>query len=103
MVATRKKETVQLMFSCCACTPKVKLNTDRQIEILSKFVCVVNEIASIATLHWVNNFWLCKKYKHLLVKKDGLPIKNVSLRELEVWLVEICKNRKLSKLGILLE
>ena len=51
MAAIREQETVRLMFSCCPCTPKVKQNTDWQIGISTKSVCVVDEIASIPALH----------------------------------------------------
>ena len=91
------------MFSYCPYTPEVKLNTDWQMGISSKFVCVVDGIASIAALHWVNNFRPCEKHMRLLAKRVGLPIRNVSLGELEVRLEEIWRNRELSKLEILLE
>ena len=68
MAATRKEENVRLMFSCCPGTPKVNLNTDWQMKILSKFVCVVVGISSIAALYWVNKFRLCEKYMRLLAK-----------------------------------
>ena len=71
--------------------------------ILSKSVCVLNEIASIAALHWVDNFWPCEKYMRLLAKRVELLTRNVSLGELEVRLAEIWRNRELSKLEILLE
>ena len=91
------------MFSCCPCTPKVKPNMDWQMGILSKSVCVVDGIAFIAALHWVDIFRPCKKHMRLLAKRVGLPTRNVSLGELEVRLAEIWRNRESSKLGILLE
>ena len=79
MAATREAETVRLMFSCCVCTPEVKLNTDWQMGISSTTVCVVDGIASIAALHWVDNFRLCEKHLRLLAKMVGLVTKNVPL------------------------
>ena len=73
------------------------------MRILSKSVCVVDGIASIAALHWVDNFRLCKKHMRLLAKRIGLLTRNVSLGELEVRLAEIWRNRELFKLRILLE
>ena len=96
MAATREEETVRLMFSYCPCTPEVKLNTDWQIGILSKSVCVVDGIASIAALHWVDNFWPYKKHMRLLAKRVGLLTRNVSLGELEVRLAKIWRNRESS-------
>ena len=71
--------------------------------ISSKSVCVVDKIASIAALHWVNNFRPCEKHMRLLAKRVGLLIRNVSLGELKVRLAKILRNRKSSKLGILLK
>ena len=71
--------------------------------ISSKSVCVVDGIASIAALHWVDNFRPCEKYICLLAKRVELLTRNVSLGELEVRLAEIWRNRESSKLGILLE
>ena len=64
---------------------------------------MVDRIASIAALHWVDNFRPCEKHMRLLVKRVKLLTRIVSLGELEVRLVEIWRNRELSKLGILLE
>ena len=57
--------------------------------ISTKSVCVVDGIASIAALYWMDNFRSCKKHLRLLAKKIGLLIKNVFLRELESQLEEI--------------
>lgn len=73
------------------------------MEILLKLVCVVDEIASIAVLYWVDNFWPYKKHLGLLAKKVGLFTKNVSLRKLESRLRKIWKNQKSSKLRQLLD
>ena len=91
------------MFSCCPCTLEVKLNTDWQMGILSKSVCMVDEIASIAALHWVDKFRPCEKHMRLLAKRVGLLTRKVSLGELEIRLAEIWRNWELSKLGILLK
>ena len=64
---------------------------------------MVDGIASIVALHWVDNFRPYEKYIRLLAKRVGLLIRNVSLGELEVRLAEIWRNWELSKLGILLE
>ena len=89
MAVTREEEIIRLMFSCCLCTPKVKLNMDWQMRILSKSVCVVGRIASIAALYWINNFRSCKKHMRLLAKKVRFLIRNISLREWEIRLAEI--------------
>lgn len=103
MAATREERTVRLMFSCCACTPEVKLNTYWQMCISSITVCVVDGIASIAALHWVDNFRPCEKYLHLLAKRVGLVTKNVPLGFLATRLGKIRRNRESSKLGLLLD
>lgn len=41
ITTTREEETVRLIFSCCAFIPEFKLNTDWQMGISSKTVCVV--------------------------------------------------------------
>lgn len=102
IAATNDEKTVWLMFSCCAFISKVKLNKDWQIEIISKSICVVNRIACIATLYWIDNFRLYKKYLCLPAKKVGFFTENIFLRELELRLEEIWTNRDLSKLGQLL-
>ena len=91
------------MFSCCSYTPEVKLNTDWQMGILLKSVCVVDGIASIAALYSVNNFWPYEKHIRLLAKKVMLLIRNIFLGELEIRWAEIWRNQELSKLDILLE
>lgn len=51
ITAISKEETVGLMFSCCIFTFKVKLNIDWQIDILSKSIYMINEIAFIVALY----------------------------------------------------
>ena len=51
MAKTREEKTVFLIFSCYTYIPKVKLNTNWQIDILSKRVCVVDGIVSIVMLY----------------------------------------------------
>ncbi len=103
MAATREEETVCLMFSYCAYTPEVKLNTNWQMSTSSKTVCVVDGIASLAALHLVDNFRPCKKHLRLLAKKVGLVTKNVPLGVLGSQLGEIWRNRESSKLELLLD
>lgn len=102
MAATREEKTVCLMFSYYAYTTEVKLNIDWLIGILSKTVCDINGIASLMTLHWVNNFWPCKNHLCLLAKKVGFVTKNVLLGVLESQFGEIWRNRESSKLRLLL-
>lgn len=68
------EEIVYPIFSYYACIPKVKLNTNWQISILSKIVCIVEMITSITVLYWVENF---------LAKKVGLVTKNIPLDDLK--------------------
>lgn len=89
MATTKEEKTVYFMFSYYTCIPKVKLNTDWQISILSKTVSIIDKIASILVLHWVKNFWLCKKYLRLLAKKVNLITKNIFLGDLEIRLGEV--------------
>lgn len=96
MATTRKEETVRLMFSRCACTPEFKFNTDWQMGISSKTVCVIDGIASIAALHWVDNFRPCEKHLRLLAKRVGLVTKNVFLGDLESRLGEIILKAQLT-------
>lgn len=51
MTVIKKEETVCLMFSYCASIPKIKPNTNWQMGILFKTVCLIGEIASIVALH----------------------------------------------------
>lgn len=99
MATTREEETVRLMFSCCGCTPEIKLNNEWQMSIMSKNVCVVDGIASLGALHWVENFKPCDKHFRLLAKKVGIVTKNVPVVTLASRLDEVWKNRKLIKLG----
>lgn len=77
------------MLSYCLCITKIKLNTEWQRRILSKSVCVIDEIMFIAALQWVDNFWPYEKHMRLLAKSIELLTRNVSLRELKVRLVEV--------------
>lgn len=102
IAATKDKETICLIFSYCTCTPKVKLNTNRQMDILSKTVCIIDGITLLMALHQVNNFRLYKKQLHLLSKKVGYLTKNSLLGVLESGLEKIWKNGELLKLRLLL-
>lgn len=51
MAIIREKKTIYLIFSYYTYTPKVKLNINWQMSILSKIVYVMDEIASFAALH----------------------------------------------------
>lgn len=64
---------------------------------------MVDGIAFIVVLHLVENFWSCIKHMRLLVKNDKFLTRNVSLGKLKVRLAEICRNRELSQLKILLK
>lgn len=76
MVTTKEKTIVCFIFGCCACTSKIKLNTYWLMDISSKIVCIVNRIASITALYWVDNFRPHKKHLYLLA---SLVTKNILL------------------------
>lgn len=77
------------MLGYCTYIPNVKLNTDWQIRISSKFIFIASRINFITVLQWVDNFWLCKKYLRFLAKNVNFFTKNVFLGELKSRLGEI--------------
>lgn len=83
MVIKKEKETICLRFSYYICTFKIKLNTNLQMDILSKIVFVIDGIVSIAILHLVKNFQSCKKYLYHLIKKIRFITKNIFLSDHE--------------------
>lgn len=98
MAATREEETIRLMFGTCACTPAIKLNSDWQMAVISRKVCVMDGIASLAALYWVDIFKPCDKHIRVLAKKVGLVIKNVPVEILWSRLEDIWRNRELARL-----
>lgn len=99
MAIIREEETVHLIFSRYGCTIEVKFNTDWQMGISLKSADVVDEIASIAAIHWVDNFRPCKKHLRFLAKRVSPLIKNVSLGDLDLQLEESWRNREVFKLA----
>lgn len=91
MVIIREEETICAMFNYYVYTLKVKLNTNWQIVILFKIICIINKIISIIALNLVDNFWLCKKHLYFLAKKIRFITKNILLGDLGSWLGEIWK------------
>ena len=79
VAASREEETVRLMFSCCGCTPEVKLNIEWQMALLAKKVNLdmTDEMVTLAALHWVENFKPCNKYLCLLARHLGLVTRKV--------------------------
>ena len=53
------------------------------------------EIASLAALHWVENFKLCNKYQTLLARHLGLVTKNVPKEDIASQLDSIWQHRNL--------
>lgn len=84
------------MFRCCGYSLAIKINNDWQIAVTSKKICVINRIALLAALYWVENFKSCDKHICILAKKVGLMTKNISTEILESWLEEIWKNQELA-------
>lgn len=102
MATTREEKIVQLIFSCCGCTPKIKLNNEWQMFIIFKKVFVVDGIISLTILYWVENFKLYNKYFRLFAKKVNIVTKTVSIIIFVLWLDEVWKNQELIKLGKLI-
>lgn len=87
-----------MMFRCWKCSPAIKINSDWQMAITSKKICVINGIASLAALYWVENFMLCNKHMRMLAKKVDLVTRNISAKILRSRLEEIWKSRELPNL-----
>lgn len=74
-----EERNARLLFSSCRCTQEVKLKVEWQIAFLLKKVNMdfTDGIASLAALHWVENFKLCNKHQTLLVRHLSLMTKKV--------------------------
>ena len=79
VAATIKEANTWLLFTSCGCTQEVKLNIKWQIVGYLKKVNMnfTDRIASLATLHYVENFELCNKHQFLLIKHLGFVTKSV--------------------------
>ncbi len=53
VAASREEETVRLIFSCCGCTPEVKLNVEWQMALLVKKINMdmTDAMVTLAALH----------------------------------------------------
>ena len=84
MAAITEEANARLIFSSCGCTQEVKLKVEWQMALLSKKVNMdfTDGIASLAALHWVENFKLCNKHQTLLARHLGLVTKKVSKEDI---------------------
>lgn len=57
--------------------PIIKLNSDWQIAIILRKICIMDRITSFMTLYLVNNLGFQNKHIYILAKKVGLIIKKV--------------------------
>ena len=91
VVALKKEETVQLMFSCYRYTPEIELNIEWQMAFLVKRINIdmMDGIATLAALHLVENFILCNKHFCLFSRHLGLMTKKVLVIELKSQLDSI--------------
>ncbi len=92
MTASKEEETVQLMFSYCGCTLKVKLNIEWQMTLLAKRINLdmTDRMVTLSALHLVENFKLCNKYLCLLARHLGfvtrkVPVVHLKSRLDSVW------------------
>ena len=67
------------LFSSFGCTQEVKLKVEWQMALLTKKVNInfTDGIASLAALHWVQNFKLCNKHQTFLARHLSLVTKKV--------------------------
>lgn len=56
MAITKEEKTIQLMFSYCGYIPKIKLNNEWQMFTMSKNINIIDKIALLITLQFVQNF-----------------------------------------------
>ena len=83
-MATTEKANPRLLFSSSGRTQEVKLKVEWQMAFLSKKVNIdfTKGFASLAALHWVENFKLCNKHQTFLARHLGLMTKKVSKKDI---------------------
>ncbi len=84
MAASREEEIIRLIFSCCGCTPEVKLNIKWQMALLAKRINLdmMDGMVTLSALDWVENFKLCNKHLYLFARHLGLVTRKVLVVDL---------------------
>ena len=97
MAAIMEEANARLLFSSSRCTQEVKLKVEWQIALLSKKVNMdfTDRIASLAALHWVENFTFCNKHQTLLARHLGFVTKKVPKKDIASRLDGIWQHRNL--------
>ncbi len=95
VAASREEETVWLMFSCCGCTPEIKLNIEWQMALLAKRINLdmMDGMVTLSVLHWVENLKLCNKHLCLLARHLSLVTRKVLVVDFRSQLDSIWHHR----------